>query len=340
MSYTLGELAVKFGCELAGDPSTKVNSIATLSSASAGDISFFTNKKYKAELLACKATVVILKKDALEDCPVAALISTNPYATYARIAQLFHPLKKAKLGIHPSAVILTQNVPETVSIGPNAVVDAGVVLGQGVSISANSYVGENSSIGDNTVIAANVSIQHGVMIGSDCYIHSGVVIGSDGFGQAPDVDGYVKIPQIGGVRIGNNVEIGANTTVDRGTLEDTIIEDGVKLDNLIQVAHNVHIGEHTVIAACTGISGSTKIGKRCMVGGRAGFVGHIEVCDDVIINSSTVVTQSITQKGHYSGTGGFPAEDVKKWMKNVAHFRRLGDLAQRVKKIEKKIEKS
>jgi UDP-3-O-[3-hydroxymyristoyl] glucosamine N-acyltransferase len=336
MSYSLGELAVKFGCELRGDPDIKITSIATLSSANAGDISFFANKKYKQDLLDTSASAVILSKDDLENCSCAALIITNPYATYARVAQLFHPIEKAAAGVHASAVIFANDLAENISIGPNVVIQEGVVLGAGVSIEANSFIGKNSEIGPNTVIASNVSIQNDVQIGHDCYIHSGVVIGSDGFGHAPDTDGFVKIPQIGGVRIGNNVEIGANTTVDRGTLEHTIIGNGVKLDNLIQVAHNVHIGDNTVIAACVGISGSTKIGKRCLIGGRAGFVGHIEVCDDVIINSSTVVTSSITAKGHYGGGGGFPMDEARQWTKNVVQFRRLNDLARRVKALEKK----
>ena len=336
MQFTLAELAVKFGCELKGDPETVVNSIATLSSASAGDISFFTNKKYKQELINTKASVVILRHSDLQDCTVNALISVNPYASYARVAQLFYPIKRPAEGIHPSAVINNSKLPKMLSIGPNVVIEEGVVLGENVAIGANCYIGANTEIGAGTILDANVTIRHDIILGKNCYIHPGVVIGSDGFGQAPDVDGYVKIPQAGRVVIGNDVEIGANTTVDRGTLSDTIIEDGVKLDNLIQVAHNVVIGEHTVIAATCGISGSTKIGKRCMIGGRVGFVGHLEVCDDVIINSSTVVTSSITEKGHYGGTGGFPHQLAKDWTRNVAQFRRINNLAKRVKELEKK----
>ncbi|MBT8141437.1 MAG: UDP-3-O-(3-hydroxymyristoyl)glucosamine N-acyltransferase [Gammaproteobacteria bacterium] len=335
MSFTLGELAVKFGCELRGDPAQQINSIATLSSASAGDISFFTNKKYLSELRLTQASAVILKRDALDSCAVDALVCANPYATYARIAQLFHPPQRAPIGVHATAVILASHIPDSVCIGPNVVIEENVQLGENVSIAANSFIGKNVTLGNNCTIAPNVTIQHGSMLGSDCIIHSGVVIGGDGFGQAPDVDGFVKIPQIGNVLIGNSVEIGANTTVDRGTLEDTVIENGVKLDNLIQIGHNVRIGEHTVIAACTGISGSTTIGKRCMIGGRAGFVGHIEICDDVIINSSTVITSSITEKGVYSGAGGFTFAGAKEWMRNVAQFKRLNELAKRIKKLEK-----
>ena len=333
MSQTLGELAVKFGCELIGDPDTQSSAISTLSSASAGDIAFFANKKYKSELLSTKASAVIITKESIDDCAAQKLISSNPYATYARIAQLFHPARKSKPGIHPSAVIMSMGLPDEISIGPNVVIEENVVLGAGVSISANSYIGSDVNIGANTNIAANVSIQNGVQIGADCYIHSGVVIGSDGFGHAPDVDGYVKIPQIGTVIIGDKVEIGANTTIDRGSMQNTVIENGVKLDNLIQIAHNVHIGEHTVIAACTGVSGSTRIGKRCMIGGQVGFVGHLEVCDDVIINGRTMVSGSITEKGRYAG--GFPMDDAKNWMRNVAQFRRLSTLAKRVKELEK-----
>ena len=336
MQFTLAELAIKFGCELKGDPEIVVKSIDTLSSASAGDISFFTHKKYKQELINTKASAVIVRAADVDDCPVNALISSNPYASYARIAQLFYPVKRSVAGIHPSSVIYDSKIPKTASIGPNVVLEQGVVIGENVSIAANCYIGAGSKIGAGTIIDANVTIRHEVIIGKDCYFHPGVVIGSDGFGQAPDVDGYVKIPQVGRVLIGNNVEIGANTTIDRGALSDTIIEDGVKLDNLIQVAHNVVIGEHTVIAATCGISGSTKIGKRCMIGGGVGFVGHLEVCDDVIINSSTVVTGNITEKGHYGGAGGFPHQLAKDWTRNVAQFRRLNNLAKRVKELEKK----
>ena len=336
MQFTLAELAIKFGCELKGDPKTIVRSIDTLSSASAGDISFFTNKKYKQELINTKASAVILSHRDIENCSVNALICTNPYATYARIAQLFYPIKRLPVGVHPSAVTNDNKILKTVSIGPNVVLEEGVELGDNVSISANCYVGANTKIGSGSILDANVTIRHNIIIGENCYFHPGVVIGSDGFGQAPDVDGYVKIPQVGRVIIGNDVEIGANTTVDRGALADTVIEDGVKLDNLIQVAHNVVIGEHTVIAATCGISGSTKIGRRCMIGGGVGFVGHIEVCDDVIINSSTVVTSSITEKGHYGGAGGFPHQPAKDWTRNVAQFRRINELAKRVKALEKK----
>ncbi len=334
MQFTLAELAIKFGCELKGNPEAVVSSIATLSSALAGDISFFANKKYKQQLIDTNATAVILREADLENCSVAALICENPYATYARIAQLIYPIKSA-VGVHSSAVV-NVDLPKSVSVGANAVIELGAQLGENVSIGANCFVGENTHIGAGSILDANVTIRHDVLIGEDCYFHPGVVIGSDGFGQAPDVDGYVKIPQVGRVVIGNAVEIGANTTVDRGTLDDTIIEDGVKLDNLIQVAHNVHIGAHTVIAATVGISGSTKIGKRCLIGGRAGFVGHIEICDDVIINSSTVVTSNITEKGHYGGTGGFPHQAAKDWTRNVAQFRRINNLAKRVKELEKK----
>lgn len=334
MTFKLGQLAVQFGCELQGDPDLEIQSIATLSSASAGDIAFFANKKYKQDLLNTSASAVILKTDDLADCKVNALVSKNPYATYARIAQLFHPTKKALNGVHSSAVVLSENLSDSISVGPNVVIEQNVTLGAGVSIAANSFIGEGCVIGADTIIDANVCIQHEVVLGARCYIHSGVVIGSDGFGHAPDVDGYVKIPQIGRVVIGDDVEIGANTTIDRGTIEDTVIENGVKLDNLIQIAHNVHIGEHTVIAACVGVSGSTKIGKRCMIGGQVGFVGHLEVCDDVIINGRTMVSSSITEKGRYAG--GFPMDTATSWMRNVAQFRRLNELAKRVKTLEKK----
>lgn len=334
MTYSLSELAVRFGCELVGDPETQITSIATLSSADAGDISFFANLKYKEALAETKAAAVIVSTDAIELCQTNALVSNNPYATFARIAQLFHPQVKPASGVHASAVSAVI-LPESVSIGPNVVIETGAKIEENVSIAANSYIGKDVHIKAGTIIDANVSIRHNVIVGQRCYIHSGVVIGSDGFGHAPDTDGYVKVPQIGRVVIGDDVEIGANTTIDRGTMEDTIIGNGVKLDNLIQVAHNVEIGEHTVIAACTGVSGSTKIGKRCMIGGQVGFVGHLSVADDVIINGRTMVSSSITEKGRYAG--GFPMDDARSWMRNVAQFRKLSDLAKKVKLLEKRI---
>jgi len=334
MTFSLSELAVRFGCELVGEPSTQITSIGTLSSAQAGDISFFANVKYKQALADTQASVVIIPAEARELCKINALIADNPYATFARIAQLFHPAKTSTKGVHAS-VISAVDLPEDISIGPNVVIEAGVTLEEGVSIAANCFIGENTSIGAGTIIDANVSIRHAVKIGARCYIHPGVVIGSDGFGHAPDIDGYVKVPQIGRVIIGDDVEIGANTTIDRGTMQDTVISNGVKLDNLIQIAHNVEIGEHTVIAACTGVSGSTIIGKRCMIGGQVGFVGHLSVTDDVIINGRTMVSSSIKEKGRYAG--GFPMDDARSWMRNVAQFRKLSELAKKVKRLEKEI---
>lgn len=334
MQFTLAELAVRFGCELVGKPDTPIRAIATLSSAQAGDISFFANVKYKEALESSNASAIIIPQEAKDICPANALVAKNPYATFARIAQLFHPQPKAATGVH-SSVVSAIALPEDVSIGPNVVIESGVELGSGVSIAANTYIGQDVKLGAGSIIDANVSIRYGVEIGERCYIHSGVVIGSDGFGHAPDDNGYVKVPQIGRVIIGDDVEIGANTTIDRGTIDNTIIQNGVKLDNLIQIGHNVEIGEHTVIAGCTGVSGSTKIGKRCMIGGQVGFVGHLSVVDDVIINGRTMVSGSITEKGRYAG--GFPMDDARSWMRNVAQFRKLNELARTVKKLEKQI---
>jgi len=309
LRFTLGELAVKFGCELIGDPDTVIHSISTLSSAKAGDISFYTNKKYLNELRASKASAVVLKTADAELINTSALIHPNPYATFARISQLFHPMFRPPAGIHASAVVKCV-VPDDVSIAENVVIENTAKIDSGVGIGANSYIGEHVIIGKDTIIEPNVTIRMGSQLGKHCYIHPSAVIGADGFGQAPDVDGYVKIPQIGNVIIGDNVEIGACTSIDRGTIGDTVIGNGVKLDNHIQIGHNVEIGDHTVMAAQVGVAGSTKIGKRCMVGGQAGFVGHLTICDDVIVNGRTMVSSSITEKTHVGG--GFPMDDAKR----------------------------
>jgi len=332
MSTTLGALAVRFGCELKGDPDTEVDTVATLQNASPRSVSFLANPKYRKHLAETRAAAVILDPKLASECPVAALLSANPYALYARIAAALHPDPQFESGIHARA-----SVDEGATIHATASIAAGVVIERGVTIGAQARIGpgcvvmENSHVGEHTRLSAKVTLCRGVTIGKRCLLHPGVVIGADGFGLAPDRAGWVKVPQIGAVRIGDDVEIGANTTIDRGAIDDTVIEDGVKLDNQIQIGHNVRIGAHTAIAGCTGVSGSTTIGQRCLIAGMVGIAGHLTICDDVVVTGRTFVNHSIDVKGTYSG--GLPMDEARRWRRNSARFRQLDELARKVNRL-------
>jgi UDP-3-O-[3-hydroxymyristoyl] glucosamine N-acyltransferase len=333
MGKTLGELAVRFGLELAGDPDAVVNSVATLASAVPGTISFLANPRYRRQLATTAATAVVLDAGSAAACPVAALVGDNPYAAFARIAQLLHPRSLPAAGVHPSAAVdPAARVAADAAIGAHAVVEEGAEIGPRAVVGAGSVVMRRARIGADTLLAARVTIYPGVEIGERCVLQAGAVIGADGFGFAPDRDGFVKVPQIGSVRIGNDVEIGANTTVDRGTIEDTVVEDGVKLDNQVQVGHNVRIGAHTVVAGCVGISGSTTIGRRCMLGGAVGLAGHLELGDDVVVTGYSLVSRSLRGPGVYSS--GIPAVPAAEWRRTVARLRRLPTLERRLALLE------
>ena len=334
MAWTLAQLAEHVGGTVHGDSACVINSVATIQNAKSGQISFLTNAQYKPHLKTTNASAIILKEEFVGECPVSAIVTANPHAAYAKIAQLLHPAKRATPGIHSTAIVdSTVTVGENVSIGPYAVIEANTAIGDNVSIGAHSYIGSEVVVGYDTKIDAHVSIYHGTHIGNRCILFSGAVIGSDGFGYAYDKAGWVKIPQIGKVFIGDDVEIGANTTIDRGAIENTIIEDGVKLDNLVHIAHNVRIGEQTVIAACSGVAGSAIIGKRCMIGGICGIAGHIEMADGVILTGMSTVTKSIKSAGTYSST--MPAEPNNEWRRYVARFKLLDSFAKRLKALEK-----
>jgi UDP-3-O-[3-hydroxymyristoyl] glucosamine N-acyltransferase len=334
MAISLGDLAIQFGCELIGDPSVEVSRVATLSGADRSSLSFLSNSSYRQLLGETKAAAVILRAADAPSCPVAALVAENPYLLYARAAALLHPLPDSTPGIHSSAVIAdSATVAQSAQVAAQAVIGSDCVVGNGAVIGPGCILGDNCSVGDASRLVANVTLVQDVAIGARCILHPGCVIGSDGFGNAMSESGWVKVPQIGGVRIGNDVEIGANTTVDRGAIEDTVIGSGVRLDNLVQIGHNVHIGEHTAIAAMSGISGSCVVGKRCMIGGQSGTVGHVTICDDVIITGKTMVTKNIEKPGTYSG--GFAAEEAGVWKRRVARFRRLDALADRLSAVEK-----
>jgi len=317
MSVSLGELAVRFGCELRGDPDRHVSHVGTLAHADREAVSFLANPKYRRELAQTKAGAVVLERAALADCPVDALIAANPHAIYARIAQQLHPRPAAAPGIHPSAL-----VESSAEVDPSAHVSAFATIAAGVRVAARAFIGPHCILGSDVVIeedvllSARVTLLDRVRIGARSILHPGVIVGGDGFGFAQEDGAWLKVPQVGSVLIGSDVEIGANTTIDRGAVEDTIIGEGVKLDNQIQIAHNVHIGPHTIMAACCGISGSTRIGARCMLGGGVGVSGHLRICDDVVITAYSGVAGSIASPGMYSGA--IPAEPTREWRRIVA----------------------
>lgn len=333
MRASLGDLATRFGCELIGDPALTVTRVATLANAGPDALSFFSNPAYRSQLSKTTAGAVVLKIDAAELCPVAALLAADPYATFARIAAVLYPPETFAPGVHPSAQIdPTATVSASAHVAANAVLERDSTVGDHAVIGPNSVVGPRCRVGRASRLQANVTLVQDVEIGERCIVHSGAVIGADGFGNARGDTGWIKVPQVGGVRIGNDVEIGANTAIDRGAIEDTVIENGVRLDNLVQIAHNVRLGEHTAMASLSGISGSTVVGKRCMFGGQSGVVGHVTICDDVVVGGATMISKDIREPGFY--TGSFPAEKDRDWKRMVARFRRLDVLAERVRKLE------
>jgi UDP-3-O-[3-hydroxymyristoyl] glucosamine N-acyltransferase len=301
--------------------------VATLDDAGPGEITFLANPRYRAKLAETRAGAVILGPRDRDATAMARIVADNPYAYYARTVSLFHPPRAVVAGLHASAVVdATAVVAASAEIGPFVVIGAGARVGERASIGAGCAVGEGASIGDDTRLYPRVTVYPGCAIGARCILHAGVVIGADGFGMAPDAGVWVKIPQVGRAVLGDDVEVGANSTIDRGALGDTVVEDGVKIDNQVQVAHNCRIGAHTVIAGCTGISGSTVIGRHCMVGGGTGFVGHITIADGVTISGMTFVTKSIARAGVYSS--GLPVMPHADWLRNAAHVRRLDVIAR------------
>jgi len=330
----LGELAKKFGCELIGDPDIVIETVGSLSNAGPGALSFLSDSAFKKQLPSTKAAAVILCAEDAADAPTAALINDNPYACYARMAAEICPAPVYDAGVHPSAVVdASAAVADSAHVAANAVIEANATIGANTYVGPGTVVGPNCVIGSDCRLHANATLVRDVVAGDRCIFHSGSVVGADGFGNARTDDGWVKVPQVGGVRIGNDVEIGSSTSVDCGAIDDTVIENGVRLDNQIQIGHNVHLGEHTAVAASAAIAGSARIGKRCMIAGMAGIKGHIDICDDVIILGKGMVSKSITSPGAYASN--FPVEDVRVWNKRVASFRRIDKLLGRVSKLEK-----
>ena len=337
MSVTLGQLATLLGAELHGDASVEVSRVANLETAQSGEISFLSDSKYHSFLSKTRASAVLLKPADLAACQTNALVIKDPYVGFARVAQLLDTSPKPASSIHPSAVIAADvQLGEGVAVGANAVIESGVVLGDGVLIGPGCYVGQNSRIGKGTRLWANVTIYHNVQIGEACLFQSGCVIGADGFGYANERGEWIKIPQVGGVTIGNRVEIGASTTIDRGAIDDTRIADNVIIDNQCQIAHNVEIGYGTAIAGGTVIAGSTKIGKYCIIGGASVFNGHIQVCDQVTITGMAMVMRSITEPGVYSS--GIPAQSNKEWRKMAARVLHIEDMHKRLNKLDKLVD--
>ena len=336
---TLGEIAAHLGGELIGDPTLRITRISPLESATPSSISFLSNVKYQSRLASSQAGCVIVGP-AMREAAVArgaALVTPDPYLGFARLTQWWaaktRPIVAA--GVHPSALVEPGAiVAASASIGPFVVIESGAAIGEEAVLGAHCFVGHGASVGRATRFAPRVTFSHGCHIGDRGVLHSGVVIGADGFGFAASPGGAVKIEQLGGVRIGHDVEIGANTCIDRGALDDTVIEDGVKLDNLIQIGHNVRIGAHTAVQGCAGVAGSTTIGSRCIIGGASIMLGHLTIADGVIITPGSAVTRSIRQPGTYSGI--FPIDDNASWEKNAATLRNLHTLRDRVRALEKK----
>ena len=336
---TLGEIVAALGGEAVGAAALSIDRIGPLDGATASTISFVANPRYRAQIAATSAACVIVAP-ALRDAAVArgaAIITPDPYLYFARLTQWWAARTRPReaAGAHPSAVVdASARLGVGVHVGALAVIESGAVIGDGAVIGAQCFVGCGATVGAGTRLHPRVTLAHGCAIGARGIVHSGAVIGADGFGFAPTRDqGYVKIEQLGAVRIGDDVEIGANTCIDRGALDDTVIEDGVKLDNLIQIAHNVRIGRGSAMAGCSAVAGSTRIGERCTIGGGAGILGHLTIADDVHISAQSTVSRSIHKPGTY--TGFFPLDDNRAWEKNAVTLRQLHALRERVRALER-----
>ena len=345
LSVTLGELvgalvAEGFSAEIQGEPATTIRGIGPLDTQEPDTLSFLSNPKYRSQLTSTQAACVIVSPAVLADAAGlrSVIVTPDPYRFFAAVTRWWaaRVRPRPEAGIHPSAVVsLAATIGHGVHIGPLVVIEAGAVIGDDVVIGSHTAVGERARIGAGTRLAPHVTIGFDCVVGERCIFHSGVVIGADGFGFAPHQGRWEKIEQLGAVRIGNDVELGANTCVDRGALDDTVIEDGVKLDNLVQIAHNVHIGEHSAMAGCVGVAGSARIGKHCTVGGAGMILGHLTLADNVHISSGTLISRSILKPGQYSGV--FPFDENSAWEKNAATLRQLHALRDRIRALEKEV---
>ncbi|MDH2898428.1 UDP-3-O-(3-hydroxymyristoyl)glucosamine N-acyltransferase [Rahnella variigena] len=337
-SIRLADLAQQLDAQLHGDGEIAITGVASMHSAHSEQITFLSNSRYREQLASCNAGAVVLTEADLPFCPTAALVVKNPYLTYARMAQLLDTTPAPAQDIAASAVISdSATLGKNVSVGANAVIESGVVLGDNVIIGAGCFIGKDAKIGAGTRLWANVSIYHRVEIGEQCLIQSGTVIGADGFGYANDRGNWIKIPQLGTVIIGDRVEIGACTTIDRGALDDTIISNGVIIDNQCQIAHNVVIGDNTAVAGGVIMAGSLKIGRYCQIGGASVINGHMEICDQAVVTGMGMVMRPITEPGVYSS--GIPLQPNKVWRKTAALVMNIDEMNKRLKAVERKIEK-
>ena len=334
----LAELAELLGAELRGSSDVDIARVATLAGAGPSDLSFLSNRRYHQYLADTNAGAVLLEEEFVDECPTAALVCKNPYLAYARAAACLNPPPPVEPGVHPRAAVDEDaELAEDCQVAPGAVIEPNARIGARTVIGPGCVVRSGARIGMDCVLRGNVTLCEDVVVGNRAVLHPGVVIGADGFGIALDGQGHwVKIPQLGSVRLGDDVEVGANTTIDRGALEDTVIGDGVKLDNLIQVAHNVRIGEHTAIAACVAIGGSSIIGAKCTIGGGSSIAGHVQICDNVHLTGTSAVPNSISRPGTYSS--GMPIQDNKKWRRNVVRMGQLDDMARRVRALERELQ--
>jgi len=337
VAFTLAELAKRIDARVEGDPNAIVTGLGSLATASPGQLTHLSSRAYRRHLPQTRATAVILRADDLPACPTHALIAKNPYLAFARASMLFSDRPPEAPGVHPTAVVdPSARLGAGVAIGPHAVIGARCSIGARVEIGANTVVGAMCELGDDVRLMPNATLYHGVRIGARSVVHSGAVIGADGFGFAPDERGrHVAIAQIGGVAIGADVSVGAATTIDRGAIDDTIIGDGVKIDNQVQIGHNTIVGEHTVICGCVGIVGSTRIGRHCVLAGGVGVGGDgpIEIADGVVVSGMTHVSRSIDKPGVYSG--GVLHSATLKWKRNALRFAELDELAKRIAALEK-----
>lgn len=335
-SYSLSDLVARFGGEAVGDDSVRIHQVAPLDDAEPGQLSFLSNLRYERQLASTRASAVLVGPGARDATALPRIVCANPYAYFAKVSALINPRMRRQAGVDPRAVIDPRaSVASSAFVGPCAVIEAGATIGEGAEVHAGCYVGFDASIGRDCVLNPRVVVYQRCSLGERAIVHSGSVIGADGFGMAMESGKWLKIPQIGRVIIGDDVEIGANTTIDRGAMGDTVIEDGVKLDNQIQIGHNCRIGAHTAIAGCAGIAGSTRIGRYCRIGGGALIAGHLEIADHVEIGGATGVPKSILKPGTYSAV--FPLSAHRDWLKNASHIRHLDALAGRVRSLESRL---
>lgn len=344
-NFSLQQIIDKLGGEVSHQSDAAdliISRVGSLAFAESGAISFFNDTKYTAQLQTTHASAVVLKPEHAALTPLPVILSDNPYAYFAKVSQLLNVKNKPVNGIHSTASVdASVTVPNDCSIGAHVTIEKNVVIGNQVVIGAGCVIEQDVVVGDHTILEANVTIKHGCQIGHHCHFFSGAVIGNDGFGYAEEINtngiqSWVKIPQIGRAIIKDNVDIGANTTVDRGAIDDTVIEEGVKIDNLVQIAHNCRIGAHTVIAGCVGIAGSAVIGQYCKIGGAAMVLGHLKITDNVTISPGSMITKSIKKSGTY--TALMPFQEHDGWLKTAANVRHLGQLTDRIKVLENAIE--